>query len=187
MKSAIITLTLLLTICNNSDAQKMLADEKYGKTLNIGAGIGYYGYVGHAIPVGIINYEFDVAPNFTLAPFIGMYSYQNYYYWGSPNYAYRDYSYRETVVPIGVKGAYYFDRLFRANSNWDFYAAVSLGFKIRNVVWEGNYYGNKKDYQHTNALYVDAHAGAEYHLNERTGLFLDLSTGISSFGLAIHF
>jgi hypothetical protein len=35
-------------------------------------------------------------------------------------------------------------------------------------------------------LFLDLHLGAEYHLNNRVGLFLDLSTGVSTIGLAIH-
>jgi hypothetical protein len=30
------------------------------------------------------------------------------------------------------------------------------------------------------------HVGAEYHLSRKVGLFLDLSTGVSTLGLAFH-
>src|ERR1700741_3576605 len=93
-------------------AQEKPAAEKYGKTLNLGVGVGYFGYVNHPMPVGTMNFEFDVARNFTLAPFLGIYSYQNTHYWGNPNKpgydeSYRYYSYRQVVVPAGVKGTYY--------------------------------------------------------------------------------
>lgn len=166
--------------------------EQYGNTLNLGAGIGYYGYLGNNLPVAMINYEFNVARNFTLAPFIGFYSYRSNYYWGNPDKpywddSYRYYSYRATAIPLGVKGTYYFDKLLRANSKWDFYAAGSLGFVLRSVTWENGYYGDKHVYQSTSPLYLDAHIGTEYHLNHHAGLFLDLSTGLSTFGLAVHF
>ncbi len=192
MKKLIIFPFVLLTALTiNSNAQDKSTSEKYGRTLNLGIGIGYYGYVGHSVPVGTINYEFDVARNFTLAPFAGIYSYQNYYYWGNPDKphydpSYRQYSYRETAVPVGVNGTYYFDQLFHANSKWDFYAAGSLGFVFRSVVWENDYYGDKHVYQNTSPLYMDAHIGAELHLSPKTGLFLDLSTGVSTFGVAFH-
>ena len=164
------------------------AYEKYGKTLNIGAGIGYYGYIGHALPVVTFNFEFDVARQFTLAPFIGIYSYRNTYYWGNPgkDAPYRYYSYRETAVPVGIKGTYYFDKLFRAHANWDFYAAGSIGFVFRSVTWENGYYGDKYVYKNSSPLYLDAHIGAEYHMNKKAGIFLDLSTGLSTFGFAFH-
>ncbi len=165
------------------------AYEKYGKTLNLGAGIGYYGYIGNTVPVGTLNFEFDVARHFTLAPFIGIYSYQRSYYWGNPNKndSYRYYSYRETAIPIGIKGTYYFDKLFHANAKWDFYASGSAGFVFRSVTWENGYYGDQHVYKTASPLYLDAHIGAEYHMTQKAGIFLDLSTGVSTFGFAFHF
>lgn len=187
-----ISSVFLTAITISSFAQDKPESEKFGNTLNLGAGIGYYGHVGHSLPVGTINIEFDVFRNFTLAPFAGIYTYQNYYYWGNPDKpgwdpSYRHYSYREVVVPVGLKGTYYFDQLFHAGTKWDFYSAGSLGFAFRSVVWENDYYGDKRVYRNASPLYLDAHIGAEYHLNQKAGLFLDLSTGVSTFGLAVHF
>ena len=89
----------MLTATNVS-AQEISSDEKFGNTLNLGVGAGYYGYVGHSMPVLHADYEIQAARNFTLAPFITVFSYQNYNYWGDPNYPYRKYSYRETVIPL---------------------------------------------------------------------------------------
>ena len=164
------------------------ANEKYGKTLNLGVGIGYYGYIGSTVPVGTMNFEFDVANHFTLAPFVGIYSYQRSYYWGNPNKDdFRYYHYRETAVPVGIKGTYYFDKLFHANAKWDFYAAGSVGFVFRSVTWESGYYGDQYAYRSASPLYLDAHIGAEYHMTKKVGMFLDLSTGVSTFGFAFHF
>ncbi|CAN5422045.1 hypothetical protein BH10BAC1_BH10BAC1_02340 [soil metagenome] len=192
MKKIIIISLSILALAFNAKAQDKPEAEKFGNTLNLGAGIGYYGYVGHSVPFGTLNYEFDVARNFTLAPFAGIYSYQNTYYWGDPKFSksdpsYRYYSYRATAIPVGVKGTYYFDQLFRAGPKWDFYAAGSLGFVFRKVVWENGYYGDKRVYQSTSPLYLDAHVGAEYHMTQKAGIFLDLSSGVSTFGFAIHF
>lgn len=187
MKTKKITILILLIIAiNNLVGQDNKTAEKYGNTLNLGVGIGYYGYLGETLPVGLINFEFDVAKNFTLAPFIGFYSYQRSYYWGDKNHPERFYSYKTVVVPVGVKGTYYFDQLFHAGSKWDFYAAGSIGFAFRNSVWESGYYGDQKVYQSASPLYLDAHIGAEFHMTSKLGLFLDLSTGVSTFGLAIH-
>lgn len=189
-----ITLCFLVALGTNASAQetntasdaRSLGGEKYGKTLNLAAGVGYYGYIGGSVPVLHLNFEFDVAKNLTLAPFITYYSYQNYYYWGNHNYIYRDYSYRTTVIPVGIKGTYYFDQLLNAGSKWDFYLAGSIGFAIRKTTWESGYYGESVVRQNSSGLYLDGHIGAEYHLNKRLGLFLDLSSGISTFGLGIH-
>ncbi len=191
MKKSIIILLFLFSVLSfNSFAQEKNSSEKFGNALNLGIGIGgysgYYGYIGRTLPVIHFDYEFDVARSFTLAPFISFYSYKNGYYWGDKNDPYRYYYYHETVIPIGVKGSYYFDKLLKANSKWDFYMAGSLGFSIVKTSWDSGYYGDRNYYGDANPLFLDIHAGAEYHLNNNLGLFLDLSSGVSTIGLAIH-
>ena len=187
MKTTIFTsLFLLMIVSTTISAQETTASEKFGNTLNAGIGAGYYGYIGSSMPVLHANFEFDVAKNFTLAPFVTCYSYQNNYFWGNKNYPDRYYYYRVTVIPVGVKGSYYFDQLLHANSKWDFYAAGSLGFAIRKTTWENGYYGETSVEHGSSGLYLDVHIGTEYHLNQKLGLFLDLSSGISTFGLAVH-
>ena len=166
------------------------SQEKYGGTLNLGIGVGgysgYYGYVGHSLPVFHADFELDVARNFTLAPFINFYSYSNDYYWGNKNNPYRYYTYRETVIPIGVKGTYYFDNLLGASPKWDFYLAGSLGFAIVNSTWDNGYAGDRYYYHGSSSIFLDLHIGTEYHFNNNLGIFFDLSTGVSTLGLAIH-
>ncbi len=156
------------------------AQSRYGNTLNLGLGLGYYSYLGSSIPVFGLNYEFDVARNFTLAPFISFYSYSNY---DRNNQLYR---YRQTIIPIGVKGSLYLDELLKAGGNWDFYVAGSLGFSIIRTSWYDGYNGPSNYNQGARPLYLDLHFGTEYHINQRIGLFLDLSTGMSTVGLAFH-
>lgn len=178
MKKIAITLVLFLAVFSTSiTAQHKTYSEGYGGTLNLGLGVGgysgYYGYIGHTLPVLHIDYEFEVARNFTLAPFATFYSYT-------------DDNYRETVIPIGVKGSIYLDQLLHAGSNWDFYGAGSLGFALVNTRWNANYNGDRTYYSSSSPLFLDLHLGTEYHLTNHLGLFLDLSTGVSTFGLAIH-
>lgn len=187
MKKIMLMSLLITTMIGTSvSAQETDYSEKYGQTLNAGLGLGFYGYVDNLMPVLHANYELDVAQNFTLAPFITYYSYQNYHYWGNNNTPYKSYYYRVTAIPIGIKATYYFDQLFHANSRWDFYAAGSLGMVIRNTNWESGYFGDKTVRNGSSGLYLDLHIGTEYHLNNALGLFLDLSSGISTFGLAVH-
>lgn len=183
----LITITALLTIvvCFTGNAQST-----YGRTLNLGLGVGgYSGYYKYAArsPVFHLNYEFDVAKNFTLAPFISFYTYSNEYYWGNNNYPSQYYKYSEVVVPVGIKGTYYFDDLLNATSKWDFYLGASLGFAFVNASWDADYNGDQKYFNSKgNAVFLDIHIGTEYHFNNRLGAFLDLSSGISTIGLAIH-
>ncbi|MBL7859219.1 MAG: hypothetical protein JNM57_16120 [Cyclobacteriaceae bacterium] len=167
-----------------------MAQERFGKTLNMGLGIagysGYYKYAQQSIPVFHIDYEFDVASDFTLAPFLNFYMYSTDYYGGNPNNPDKYYAYRETVIPIGVKGTYYFDRLLQATSKWDFYLGASLGFAIVNSRWDGDYSGDKNYYHNGSSLFLDIHIGSEYHFTKKLGAFLDLSSGVSTIGLSIH-
>lgn len=167
-------------------SSSITAQESYGKTANIGVGIGYYGYIGRSVPAIHFNYEFDVAPSFTIAPFIGFHTYRNEYRIGNPNNPNSYYWYRQSVIPIGAKGTYYFDDILDAGSDWDFYLGGSLGFALIRTSWSNNYVGDRTLRGGPSPLYLDAHVGAEYHLNSKVGLFLDLSTGVSTFGIAIH-
>ncbi len=179
----IILISVISTTGHGQGKDEM--NEKYGNTLNIGAGIGYYGYAHNPLPVVLINYEIGVADYFTVAPFAGLYSYRNneYGFNTNPN----GYSYRETVAPLGAKASYYFDKLLRAGRKWDFYAAASVSYMLRNVAWDTDYYGSRSVYKSSRAVYADIHIGTEYHITANAGLFVDISTGVSSGGLAIHF
>lgn len=191
-KALIISLFALKLLSLHATAQENVSGEKYGNTLNLGLGLGgysgYYRYVGQPVPVFHLNYELGVAKNFTLAPFIGFYTFSNSYYWGDTkkNHPYKYYNYRETVVQIGCKGTYYFDELLKANSKWDFYLGGSLGLAIVTSSWDKDFYGDENYYRRGSPLFLDLHIGAEYHFNSRLGAFLDLSTGVSTIGLAIH-
>lgn len=150
--------------------------ERFGDVLNVGLGIGYTGIYTSA-PIIHLNYEFDVSRNFTLAPFVTFFSYR-----------YSSSTYRETIVPIGVKASYYFDELLNAGPKWDFYGGGSLGFRLINRTWYNDTpVPDRSFYASTSNLYIDLHVGTELHLSRTVGLFLDLSTGISTLGLSFHF
>ncbi len=186
MKKLTFALLILFVISgSNIFAQKTAASQKYGRTLNLGLGVGgyygYYGYVGRSLPVFHINYEFDVARNFTLAPFVSFSTYRHAYYWHDNNYYYHS-----TLIPLGIKGTYYLDQLLRADSHWDFYLAGSLGFVIVRSSWDDGYGGDTNYYSDGNPLFLDLHIGTEYHFNNHLGAFLDFSTGVSTIGLAFR-
>jgi len=177
----------------NSSAQNITSPEKFGNTINIGVGIGgysgYYGYVGHAMPVFHIDKEYAIAKNFTLAPFLNLYRYSNGYFRSTScdqTLPLKYFTYNETVIPVGAKGTFYFDKLLNAGSRWDFSASGSIGIAIINSSWTSGYDG-EMDYFHTsNPLFLDAHVGTEYHISKTIGVFLDFSSGVSTVGLAIH-
>ncbi len=179
----------ILCIIFSLGYSEVRAQESYGNTLNLGLGIGgyagYYRYTARSVPVFHIDYEFDVAKNFTLAPFMNVHSYSRSYYWGNPNKPYRYYNYRETVIPLGVKGMVYMDSWVDAGSKWDFYLGGSLGFVAVVSRWDGGYEGDRNVYR-APPLFLDIHLGVEYHITSRAGIYLDMSSGVSTIGLALH-
>jgi len=180
---------ILLSCIIISSGVPIKAQEQYGNTLNIGVGVGgysgYYRYTGRTVPVFHLDYEFDVAKNFTLAPFISIHSHTRTHYWGNPNHGFYNYQYRETAIPIGMKGFLYMDSWFDAGEKWDFYLGGSIGVVAVFGRWDSGYNGDRNVYR-APWLFLDVHAGVEYHINDRVGVYLDLSTGVSTFGLAIH-
>jgi len=156
----------------------------YGGNLNIGAGLGYRGYLGRPLSGVMLNYEFNAAPKFTLAPFVGLYTYNHQYYWGNKNYPYRYYNYRETAVPLGIKGSYYFDNLVQAGPKWDFYAGASIGFVFRTITWDNGYYGDVNAVRESSPLFLAGHLGTRFHINPKVGIYLDLSSAISTLGFS---
>jgi hypothetical protein len=85
-----------------------------------------------------------------------------------------------------LKGTYYFDQLLHAGARWDFYTAGSLGVALVSTTWNTSYSGTRNYYSSVNPLYLDFHLGTEFHLSNAVGIFLDLSTGVSTIGIAIH-
>ena len=156
---------------------------QYGNTLNLGLGVGghygYFGYYGRTVPLVNVNYEFDVAKNFTVAPFVAFASFNRVRRINGVNYRFY-----ETVIPVGAKAFYYFDELFNLRKDWDIYAGASLGFAIVRSRWDDNYPYNRDFFAGASPLFLDLHVGAQYNVNNKIGLFLDLS-GISTFGVAI--
>jgi len=179
MKKMIFGIALmLLTISPILSAQNHYRyTEGYGGALNLGIGIGgyssYYGNIGHTLPILSVNYELGVVRNFTLAPFLTLYSYS-------------DANYRSIVTPVGVKGSLYLDQLLHAGQHWDFYLAGSLGVALISTSWNADYSGDRTYHSSVDPLYLDLHIGTEYHFNNHFGAFLDLSTGVSTVGIAIH-
>ncbi len=191
MKKTILILLVFLTFLQQDIfAQQTTPVKKYGKTLNAGFGIGgytgYYAYVKRTLFIFHLDYEFDIAQNFTLAPFVNFYTYRDGYYWGSNIYTIKNYYFHETVIPVGIKAAYYFDQWIKANPRWDFYVAASVGFSHEASVWDKNYHGDPNYYRKASPLFLDGEVGAEYRFNKLCGVFLEISSGASTIGVSIH-
>jgi len=194
MKKIIIVSLFFLTVLNfNIRAQEVTSQEKFGNTINIGIGIGgysgYYMSVRHLMPVYHIDFEYTITKNLTLAPFVSLYTYtKGYYRYASCNLDIpkQYYTCRETAMPVGAKGTFYFDKLLNSGSKWDFYLAGSIGITITNSKWSSGYDGDVNYFARNKPLFLDAHVGTEYHISKTFGITLDISTGAVTLGLAIH-
>ena len=193
-KTIIIALFFVSVLSYNILAQKITLSVNHGNTLNIGVGVGgyggYYGYVGHLMPVYHLDYEYNMSKSFTLAPFISYYTYNNNYQWGiscvHDIVPYKYYYYHETVIPVGLKSKFYFNKLLNTGSKWDLYIAGSAGIAIVYAKWESGYLGDRYYFHNNDPLFLDGHIGTEYHVDTMLGIFLDISDGVSTIGLSIH-
>lgn len=156
--------------------------EKYGGVFNAGMGAGYFGAQLLPAPYFTANYEIQLAHNTTLAPFFGFASYR-----GDPEVISGVYYYhRATLLPFGVKGTYYIDKLLLAPPRWDFYVAGSIGYGYYRKVWDFGYSGPVGTVPGITPTFIQVHIGAEFHINKQTGLFFDAATGGSVIGICIH-
>ena len=60
MNRIYLLITAVIFFGLTSRSQKKDSEEKYGQTLNVGIGIGYYGNIGKSMPVIHFDYEIDV-------------------------------------------------------------------------------------------------------------------------------
>lgn len=189
MKRSGIFILLILGVSSGkmlSQEAETKISENYGGVLNVGVGLGYYNYVGSTMPVIHADYEVQLMDNLTVAPSISVYQYSGQHLWVNSEGAYRNYSYDETVIPLGLKVSCYFDELLHAGPKWDFYSSGSLGLIVRKTSWEKAYSGPKDIQPGTGPLCLDFHIGTEFHMTGLLGLQLDLSTGVSTLGLCFH-
>lgn len=176
MKKALLLFLLVTSFTLTGNTQ-----ESYGNTANIGIGLGHRNVYRASFPIIHFNYEFDVIEDITLAPFITLVHYRYINKWNGKKYRYNSWT-----IPIGLKGSYYFDDFLNLDSKFDIYGGGSIGFNIFTGGWNDGAYDGPDYDGGFSQLYLDINIGAEFHLNSKIGLILDLSTGISTFGISIH-
>ncbi|MDT0552783.1 hypothetical protein [Urechidicola vernalis] len=105
-----------------------------------------------------VTYEIPVSKDITIAPFAGT-------------------DWDIDWITFGVKGNYYFDRVFKLESpDWDVYGGLSLGYAVG--------LGNNPD---SSDVGFGAHAGGRWFFNEKWGLFLELGGGTTGGTAGIGF
>ena len=123
--------------------------------LNAGLGFSNWG-----VPV-YLGLDFGAARDFTLG---GELSFRSY------NDNYSGTGYNHTIFGISGNGNYHFNTVLNMDSNWDFYAVLSLGY----FVWtsSSDYPGNGNS-----GIGLGAQIGGRYYFSQNVGLNLELGGG----------
>jgi hypothetical protein len=157
---ALFSLTLLTT---SSFAQ--MAIDKGTKFVNLGIGLGGGGYLGTTALGFNAAADFGVAKNITVGAQGGYRSY------GS------SYGYSLSAFDIGARGSYHFNELLSTPENVDLYAGLGLTY----FAFSGS------GYVGDSFIYLPFHLGGRYMFAEKTGVFAELGSAVSTLKLGITF
>ncbi|QJW92025.1 hypothetical protein HNV11_22895 [Spirosoma taeanense] len=145
-----------------------LAIDKGTKFINLGIGVGGYGYytVGGGIGLNAAA-DFGVTKNITVGAVAGYKSY------GSVG------AYKYNSFDIGARGSYHFNELLSLTSDAvDLYAGLGLSY------YSFSYGGYLDNY---GAVYLPIHLGGRYFFSQNVGGFAELGSSLATLKLGVTF
>ncbi|MBO0949985.1 hypothetical protein [Fibrella forsythiae] len=154
---ALFSLTLLTT---SSFAQ--LAIDKGTKFVNLGIGIGGSYFYGSGLGFNAAA-DFGVAKNITVGGSVG----------------YRSFGNSVGGYDIGARGSYHFNELLNTPENVDLYAGLGLTYF--------GYTGLSGVTYDLSFISVPIHIGGRYMFAEKTGVFAELGSSVSTLKLGVTF
>lgn len=159
-------LVIGLMVSTQSFAQ--LAVDKGTKFINLGIGVGGYGYYTGGGGIGLnAAADFGVAKNITVGPVLGYRSY------GSVG------TYKYNSFDVGARGSYHFNELLNLGTDKaDLYAGLGLSY------FSFSYGGFLDNY---GAVYVPIHVGGRYFFSESLGGFAELGSSLATLKLGVTF
>jgi hypothetical protein len=159
-------LAIGLLVGTQSFAQ--LAVDKGTKFVNLGVGLGGYGYYSGGGGIGLnAAADFGVAKNITVGAVAG---YRSYGSVGAYNY---------NSFDIGARGSYHFNEILNLGTDKaDLYAGLGLSY------FSFSYGGYLNNY---GAVYVPIHIGGRYFFSENLGGFAELGSSLATLKLGITF
>ncbi|ARK10438.1 hypothetical protein A6C57_08915 [Fibrella sp. ES10-3-2-2] len=161
---AIIALFSLSLVATQSFAQMDI--DKGTKFVNLGIGLGGGGYLGTTALGFNAAADFGVAKNITVGGAAGYRSY------GS------SFGYSLSAFDIGARGSYHFNELLNTPENVDLYAGLGLTY----FGYSGSGYVGDASF-----IYLPFHLGGRYMFAEKTGVFAELGSSVSTLKLGITF
>jgi hypothetical protein len=160
MKKTFLIIVVLIAQYNISLAQNG-AFRKGDKLLNLGIGVNSY-YDG-GIPVGA-SFEVGITDAVSVGGNIDYFS---------RSYGYYSNDYKYSILYLGGRGSYHFNKLLRIRDpKVDLYAGAVLGYRI--FSWRDNYSGNGLNNTYSSGLYLGGFAGAKYYFNKGFGVFAEV-------------
>lgn len=168
MKKIHFSILLVLGLLAGTQSFAQLAIDKGTKFINVGVGLGGYGYYTGGGGVGLnAAADFGVTKNITVGGVIGYRSY------GSVS------TYKYNSFDIGARGSYHFNELLNLSTDKaDLYAGIGLSY------FSFSYGGAFDSY---GTVYVPIHLGGRYFFSDKVGGFAELGSSLATLKLGITF
>ncbi len=165
MKKIHFSILLVLGLLAGTQSFAQLAVDKGTKFINLGIGVGGYGYyTGGGIGLNA-SADFGVAKNITVGGVVGYKSY------GSVA------SYNYHSFDIGARGSYHFNELLNLSTDKaDLYAGIGLSY------YSFSYGGYLDNY---GSVYLPIHLGGRYFFSEKLGGFAELGSSLATLKLGL--
>lgn len=161
----IFSLVFALTLLASSASFAQLAVDKGTKFINLGVGIGGYGYYSGGSVGFNAAADFGVAKNITVGAVAGYRSY------GSVS------TYNYNSFDIGARGSYHFNELLNLTTDKvDLYAGLGVSY------FSFSYGGFIDSYS---TVYVPGHIGGRYFFSEKLGGFAELGSSLATLKVGV--
>lgn len=165
MKKLHFAIALVIALLAGTQSFAQLAIDKGTKFINLGIGVGGYGYyTGGGIGLNA-SADFGVYKNITVGGVVG---YKSYGSVGAYNYHSFD---------IGARGSYHFNELLSLSTDKaDLYAGIGLSY------YSFSYGGYLDNY---GSVYLPIHLGGRYFFSEKLGGFAELGSSLATLKLGL--
>ncbi|WP_420149604.1 hypothetical protein [Spirosoma sp.] len=168
MKKIHFSILLVLGLLAGTQSFAQLAVDKGSKFINLGIGVGGYGYYTVGSGIGLnASADFGVYKNITVGAVAGYKSY------GSVG------TYKYNSFDIGARGSYHFNELLNLGTDKaDLYAGLGISY------FSFSYGGFLDNY---GTVYVPIHLGGRYFFSENVGAFAELGSSLATLKLGVTF
>ncbi|GAB3899640.1 hypothetical protein [Spirosoma agri] len=170
MKKIHFSVLFVIALLVGTQSFAQMAIDKGTKFVNLGIGVGGYGYFngsGLGLNAGL---DVGVTKNITVGGVLG----------------YRSYGSGVNSFDAGVRGSYHFNELLQlATDKADLYAGIGVSFYRLSY---GDYYANIPGFSNSyTTAYVPIHIGGRYFFSENVGGFAELGSSLATLKLGVTF